>query len=411
MTLNIRRLKCGCYAANLSMSIVGNLPPLLFLTFRSLYGISYSMLGSLILINFTTQLLVDLIFSFFSHRFNIPKTVKFMPLLTIAGLSIFAAAPILFPHHVYWGLVIGTVLFSAASGLAEVLISPVIAALPAENPDREMSKLHSVYAWGAFAVVVISSGFLFLLGAEFWQLLVLIWLVAPAASFLFLFGQAFPKVDTPERASGALSLLKNKGIWLCVAAIFIGGAAECTMAQWSSTYLELALGIPKILGDIFGVALFAVMLGLGRSLYAKYGQRIEKILLLCGISSAVCYIVSALSFHPVIGLLACALTGFCTSMLWPGNLVAAASRFPAGGVFIYALMAAGGDLGASVVPQLVGIITDNAITNPYLLQLANQLQLQPEQLGIKLGLLLGAIFPLLSIPIFLKMIKQKQPNV
>ena len=56
----IRRLKYACYTANISMAVVSNLSPVLFLTFRSLYGISYSLLGLLVLINFVTQLTVDL---------------------------------------------------------------------------------------------------------------------------------------------------------------------------------------------------------------------------------------------------------------------------------------------------------------------------------------------------------------
>ena len=48
------------------MSICGNISPLLFLTFRNLYDISYSLLGFLVLVNFFTQLIVDLVFSFFS---------------------------------------------------------------------------------------------------------------------------------------------------------------------------------------------------------------------------------------------------------------------------------------------------------------------------------------------------------
>ena len=75
----IKRLQYACYSANVTMSVVGNLSPVLFLTFRSLYGISYTLLGLLVLINFTTQLIVDLIFSFFSHKFNIAKTVKSIP--------------------------------------------------------------------------------------------------------------------------------------------------------------------------------------------------------------------------------------------------------------------------------------------------------------------------------------------
>ena len=86
--MNYTRLKWACYTTNLSMSVVGNLSPVLFLTFRSLYGISYSLLGLLVLINFVTQLTIDLIISFFSHRFHIPKTVKLIPLIAMLGLSI-----------------------------------------------------------------------------------------------------------------------------------------------------------------------------------------------------------------------------------------------------------------------------------------------------------------------------------
>ena len=59
------RLKAACYMTNISMSVVGNLSPLLFVTFRETYGISYTLLGLLVLINFSTQLIVDLVFSFF----------------------------------------------------------------------------------------------------------------------------------------------------------------------------------------------------------------------------------------------------------------------------------------------------------------------------------------------------------
>lgn len=68
-----RTVKYACYMTNVSMAAVANLSPLLFLTFREVYGISYSLLGLLVLLNFCTQLAVDLIFSFFSHRFPIQK--------------------------------------------------------------------------------------------------------------------------------------------------------------------------------------------------------------------------------------------------------------------------------------------------------------------------------------------------
>lgn len=396
----IKRLKYACYSANVTMSAVGNLSPVLFLTFRSLYGISYSLLGLLVLINFVTQLIVDLIFSFFSHKFHIAKTVKSIPLIAVFGFLVYALFPFFFPDHVYVGLVIGTVIFSAASGLAEVLISPVIAAIPADDPDKEMSKLHSIYAWGVVFVIVVSTVFLLLAGGEYWQILALLFMLIPLLSAFLFFGSEIPAMETPKQTAGALKLLRNKGVWLSVFAIFLGGAAECTMAQWSSGYLEQAAGIPKIWGDLFGVALFAVMLGLGRSLYAKIGKNIGKVLTFGAIGATLCYFTAAISNNSFIGLFACAFTGFCVSMLWPGNLIVASAKFPEGGVFIYAMMAAGGDLGASVGPQLVGIITDAVIANPAAAALAADLALAPEQLGMKLGMLCGMLFPLVGIFIY-----------
>ena len=396
----IKRLKYACYSANVTMSAVGNLSPVLFLTFRSLYGISYSLLGLLVLINFVTQLIVDLIFSFFSHKFHIAKTVKSIPLIAVFGFLVYALFPFFFPDHVYVGLVIGTVIFSAASGLAEVLISPVIAAIPADDPDKEMSKLHSIYAWGVVFVIVVSTVFLLLAGGEYWQILALLFMLIPLLSAFLFFGSEIPAMETPKQTAGALKLLRNKGVWLSVFAIFLGGAAECTMAQWSSGYLEQAAGIPKVWGDLFGVALFAVMLGLGRSLYAKIGKNIGKVLTFGAIGATLCYFTAAISNHSFIGLFACAFTGFCVSMLWPGNLIVASAKFSEGGVFIYAMMAAGGDLGASVGPQLVGIITDAVIANPAAAALAADLALAPEQLGMKLGMLCGMLFPLVGIFIY-----------
>jgi MFS family permease len=179
------------------------------------------------------------------------------------------------------------------------------------------------------------------------------------------------------------------------------------MAQWCSSYLEQALGIDKVWGDIFGAAAFALTLGLGRSLYAKYGNNIEKILFLSGVGATVCYLVCVVSPLPILGLIACALTGFCTAMMWPGCLVVCSSRVKTGGVFVFAMMAAGGDLGAAIGPQLVGVITDAVTAMPSATGWASGLGLTLEQLSMKFGLAVGALFPLLSIFVFLRIWRKK----
>ena len=400
MERNVKRLKAACYTTNLTMSVVGNLSPVLFLIFREHYGISYSMMGFLVLINFVTQLGIDLIFSFFSHRFDIPAAVRSTPVLGAVGLAIYGLVPLLLPEYALAGILTGTVIFSASSGFAEVLISPVIAAIPARDPDREMSKLHSVYAWGVVAVILVTTLFLLVFGRENWCYVALLFALVPVSSALLFRGTAIPKMESPERISGVLRFLKEKRLWLCTLAIFLGGASEVTMAQWCSGYLEQAVGIPKVWGDLFGTALFAVMLGLGRTLYAKFGKNLGALLLTGAVGATACYLVAALTPVPLAGLMACALTGFCVSILWPGSLVVATDFLPSGGVFLFAMMAAGGDLGAAVGPQMIGIITDAVSASGGAERLAGRLALQPDQLGMKLGLLIAAVFPLAAIAVY-----------
>lgn len=394
------KIKYACYAVNLSMSVVATFSPLLFLTFRSLYGISFSQLGALLFINFSVQLAVDLVVSFYSHKFNLKTAAQLTPVLTALGLLTYAVVPSIFPDGVYAGLLIGTIIFASSGGLAETLISPIISAIPSENPEREMSKLHSVYAWGVVAVVLITSLFLLLFGKENWQILALLWMIVPCVSCVLFFISDFPPVKTPQRTANVLSLIKQKDFVVCFFCILLGGASECTMSQWSSSYLEYALNIPKIWGDVLGVALFALMLGLGRTLYAKFGGNIYKSLLLSAIGATGCYLVAGFSNIAVIGLIACAMTGFCTAILWPGSLIVAADRFPSSGVAVFALMAAGGDLGGAIGTQLLGSITDLAVKNESFVSLAGSLQMTADRLGMKVGLLCAALFPLLAVILY-----------
>ncbi len=378
------------------MAVVCTLSSLLFMTFREMYGFSYTLLGLLVVMNFSTQLLIDLIFTFFTKYFNIHKTVRVTPFLTFCGLLIYGILPSVFPRMAYLWIVIGTVIFSIAAGLNEVLLSPVIAAIPSDNPEREMSKLHSMYAWGVVVVVVVSTIFLKIFGSHSWKYLAILWALVPLVAFFQLWRAELPDMEMNPEAGGNISIM-NKGILLCLGGIFFGGAAECTMTQWVSGFLESALRIPKLLGDIFGVAMFAVLLGLGRTLYSKRGKNVLNVMLWGMVGAAVCYLVASLSLNPMIGLIACVITGICVAMLWPGAIICVGENFSGAGVAVYALMAAGGDLGASVAPQLVGIISDKISISSLGVELSYLMQMSPEQAGIRAGLLLATVFPMIGV--------------
>ena len=396
-TKNFKRTKFACYTAYFTMSSIFSLPPLLFAALQDMYGISYTLLGTLVLTNFCTQLTVDLIFTFFTKYFNVKKVVRVMPLITSAGLFIYALSPTLFPNNVYIGLLIGTILFSVSAGLSEVLLSPVIAAIPSDNPQKDMSFLHSLYAFGVFTVVVISTLFLRFFGSENWMYLTVFWAVLPVSAAILFMLSPMPDMNVTESAEGSKGTKRRVlAMAICVGSIFFGSCAENSMSNWVSTYMENALHIDKTLGDILGMAMFAILLGIARISYAKFGKNIMRVLLGGMIGSAVCYLIAGFSTNVVFAFVACILTGLFTAMLWPGTLIMMEENISGVGVAAYALMAASGDLGASVAPQLLGIVVDKVKETAFAAELGSSLSLSAEQIGLKAGMLTISVFPILG---------------
>ena len=402
MSAQFKRTKFACYAAYFTMSSIFSLPPILFVTLRETYGISYTLLGTLVLTNFCTQLLVDLIFTVFTKYFNVKLIVRVMPLITSLGLATYALIPWLFPQIAYAGLLIGTVIFSVSAGLSEVLLSPTIAAIPSKNPQRDMSTLHSLYAFGVFTVVVVSTLFLKLCGTENWMYLTLIWAALPVVAAVLFMTSPMPDMSLHADAEGLQGTKRRSlGLALCVGCIFFGSCAENVMSNWLSGYMETALGIDKALGDILGVAAFAILLGIARISYARFGKRIGRVLLVGMVCATVCYLVAGLATSVVFAFVACILTGLFTSMLWPGSLILMEEKIPHAGVAAFALMAAGGDLGASVAPQLMGIVVDKVSAGELALRLGQRLGMTAEQIGLKAGMLITAIFPAIGTVLLL----------
>ncbi|MFQ7726074.1 MAG: hypothetical protein ACLRI7_06675 [Ruthenibacterium lactatiformans] len=81
-----------------------------------------------------------------------------------------------------------------------------------------------------------------------------------------------------------------------------------------------------------GACAFLADAALGRSGYAALGARAaapaahrrQR-------RAAVLYVVCALAQSPLLGVLACGLTGLCVSLLWPGAIILASRRILRGG--------------------------------------------------------------------------------
>ncbi len=384
------------------MSSVFCVPPLLFVTFNEMYGISYTLLGTLVLVNFCTQLGIDFIFTFFAKHFNTKLTVRLMPLITASGLLIYGLIPHFFPQYAYLGLLAGTVIFSVSAGLSEVLTSPTIAAIPSDDPKRDMSFLHSIYGVGVVSMVVISSVFFKLFGTENWVYLMIILALLPVISSILFMISPMPHMEAGEKAEKGTGTKKRAiGLALCFACIFFGSCAENAMASWVSGFIETTVTIDKALGDILGAASFAALLALARMAYAKYGKNIMRTLLVGMIGAAVCYLTVGFSSNSIVSLVACMLTGLFTSMLWPGTLIMMEENIKGAGVTAFALMAAGGDTGASLAPQLMGAIADGVSEGQIGARLGELLGVTPLQAGMRVGMLTCAIFPIMGIAVVL----------
>jgi MFS family permease len=177
------------------------------------------------------------------------------------------------------------------------------------------------------------------------------------------------------------------------------------MSIWLSSYMESALGIDKAIGDIVGVAGFALLLGIVRIVYARFGKSICPILLIGMIAATACYLVAGLVPGVVFPFIACILTGVVTSMLWPGTLILMEEKIPSAGVAAFALMAASGDFGAAAAPQLIGIVVDEVAASQLAQNLSGTLALTTEQIGMRAAMLVTAIFPFIGTFVVLAIIR------
>lgn len=387
----------SCFVGIFVQAIMTNLTAILFIPLMSLYGLTFIDLGILVGINFTAQVLIDIIFSGLIDKIAFKKLVLSANIFSFIGLVLFGLTPLLF-KDIFMGIIISTIIFSAASGLLEILLSPIINAIPNENKGPAMSLMHSFYAWGQVLTIIVTTLFIFIFGKNYWQFIVLIWAIVPLINFFMFLNANFPDNVPEGKRQNIKDLILDPFCLIAFGAIFCGAATEIVMNQWSSTFMEKALLFPKVTGDLLGMCGFAVMMGIGRTLYGIYGEKvnINNILVLSSILAAVCYIIVAVSPYNVISLLACTLCGLFASLLWPGTLITTAHRFPLAGAWIFALLAAAGDIGAAFGSYITGLVVDKLSNIPIIVDVSGLMNISLEQGVLRLGILLGAIFPILA---------------
>lgn len=376
----------ACFIGYIVQAIVNNFTPLLFLFFQKSYHIQISQITLLVTFNFGIQLIVDLLSVKFVDKIGYRVSMIIANVLAATGLLLLTVLPEILPIP-FIGILIAVMIYAVGGGLLEVLVSPIVEACPSDNKEKTMSLLHSFYCWGHAGVVLVSTLFFYIVGIDNWKILAVIWAIIPIINaFIFSKVPIAPLFKDGESGLKLTELFKIKTFWILLIMMICAGASEQAVSQWASTFVEKGLGISKTAGDLAGPMSFAILMGISRLFYGKYGNRInlDHFMIYSTILCILSYLGISLLSIPILNLIACAVCGFSVGIMWPGTFSKASASLPKGGTAMFALLALGGDLGCSGGPTLVGMISGLLDDN------------------LKMGILAGCIFPvLLLIGIFL----------
>ena len=358
-TKNYKKTLIACYLGFITQAISANFTPLLFLTFKSTYGISLEMIAVIPLVFYLTQLLVDLVAVKFADIIGYRTCVIASQVVSALGLVLMAFLPEWLSNP-FVGIIISVVLYAIGSGLIEVLLSPIVEACPFDNKAGVMSLLHSFYCWGAVGTILGSTLFFAIFGTEHWQILTLIWAAVPLVNTFNFFTCPIERLVEDGEGMRIGQLLRLPLFLLMILLMICVGASEATMTQWASAFTESALGVSKTVGDLAGPCLFVALMGVARVFYGKFSEKLDltKIMLGCSVLCLACYLLASLSPISILGLIGCALCGLAVGIMWPGTISISSQKCPRGGTAMFAFLALAGDLGAAIGPGMVGGIAE-----------------------------------------------------
>ncbi|MDR2570052.1 MAG: MFS transporter [Oscillospiraceae bacterium] len=382
----------GTYSGFVVMATLGNLSPLLFIIFQDSFGLSFERLGLLIVIYFSIQIAAMFFGIGIVEKLGYRIPVVFSQCSAVLGLVLLGVLPTLM-NNAFIGLIIATSLNAVGCGLIELTFSPITNALPSPKNQKAstMSFMHSFYCWGVAGTILISTLFLQVMGREMWWLIPILWAALPLFNSILFMRVPLPDVIEKKERMPAKKLLLSPLFLVFIVLMICGAASELTMGQWSSLFMEQGLGLSKVLGDIAGPCMLAILMGVGRILYSVLSNRINYRVYMAAsaLLCVACYLLMSLSPHPAFSLIGCALCGLAVSMMWPGTLSFAVSHFPSGGTFMFGALSIFGLLGCSLGPWVTGVVADSSDG------------------GLRTGLLVATIFPAVIILLILLISRKK----
>jgi fucose permease len=266
-------------------------------------------------------------------------------------------------------------LFSVGCGLLEVLLSPLVQAVPSRRKEADMSLLHAFAPIGKVVVILGTSLALHWGGVAMWPWVTAAWALVPLANTLAFAGLRLPPIGAGQRVpaaeqGAAATAAKRASAWvrqirsvgLLLVAMLLAGAVEMTLAQWASAYVQTSLGYTPLVADLAGLGLFGVGVIAGRLWFGLREMQADLRDLLRRSAWAALLVCAMMGLcpWPSVALGACVLAGLAVSLLWPGLLSMASTRFPVGGPALFGALAAAGDAGAGLMSWSAGLLADGA---------------------------------------------------
>ena len=358
MNNGYKRTLCASFIGAATLSISNNLAPLLFVLFQQEFEFSVAKIGILITYNFFIQTLVDLIAARYAEKIGYKKCIVAAELFCAVGVSGLGIFPSLLPDP-YLGLLISVSAYAVGGGLLEVLVSPIVEALPLDKKSGAMSLMHSFYCWGHALVVILTTLFFRFVGTQSWRLITFLWALIPGANAVLFATSPIITLSSGTEHLPIRKLFKARVFWVFMLVMLCAGASELSMSQWASYFAERGLGVSKAFGDLLGPCMFALLMGAARALYAAFSTRIRlnTILIASGVLCVLSYLLAVLSPFPVLSLVGCGLCGLSVGVMWPGTLSLSAEKYPQFGTAMFGLLALAGDIGCSVGPSIVGFVS------------------------------------------------------
>lgn len=314
------------------------------------YNITNAAAGRMVAAQSVGNLIMVLLSGFLIQAIGRKKALFVFPIMFAVG---FGGVAFISNEFILYGLF-------AITGLGWGLCNNLINIVMMEQNNGDISVLYSTYAFGSFLapfyVMAVTS---FGLSWKFAVMTVVVMSLALIPGFLGTKPEASVKQDMQKLSAKDFAFFKNPQYYVCLLLYFGYIGVEVAINSWTITYLTdmglMTQKLAEIMLSVFWAIIIVVRLVSGR-VFRKVP--VKRLLIIQWSLTAVCF---AVLLNVQTKALAVAMIVVLAIVLGPINLHNAgnAEKFIKGKGFAGGILFATGCLGSTVLPMIVGNLTDS----------------------------------------------------